>query len=147
MCTEVGYDRSILDQVVQRPYELKWADSYIQLLDAAALELLKAGKEKHLQVQGFTVDEDGTRGGKLRQGFLNLNKSQFVARNWEKVYHLLGDHLFTHLYKEFMIFIKTDDHSLVQISGTNIYNFINDRFASKDQSASGAPGQLLDPKG
>ena len=44
-----------------------------------------------------------------------------------------------------MIFIKTDDYSLVQISGSNIYSFINERFASKEENPSG--GQLVDPKG
>lgn len=40
---------------------------------------------------------------------------------------MLGDALFWHLYKEYMIFLKTRDESLVQISGTNIFCYLSDR--------------------
>lgn len=41
---------------------------------------------------------------------------------------MLGDHIFTHLYKEFIIFIRSQEDSLVQISGTNIFNYLSDKF-------------------
>jgi hypothetical protein len=50
-----------------------------------------------------------------------------VTKNWERVYHMLGDSVFWHLYKEYMIFLKTRDESLVQISGTNIFCYLSDR--------------------
>lgn len=40
---------------------------------------------------------------------------------------MLGDTIFWHLYKEYMIFLKTRDESLVQISGTNIFCYLSDR--------------------
>jgi hypothetical protein len=36
-----------------------------------------------------------------------------ITKNWEKVYFILGDYLFKHMYKEYMIFLKTRDESLV----------------------------------
>lgn len=50
-----------------------------------------------------------------------------VTKNWERVYLYLGDHLFMHIYKEYMIFLKTRDESLVQISGTNIFCYLNEK--------------------
>jgi len=50
-----------------------------------------------------------------------------VTRNWERVYLILGDAVFSHIYKEYMIFLKTRDESLVQISGTNIFCYLSDR--------------------
>ena len=50
-----------------------------------------------------------------------------VTRNWERVYLMLGDALFWHIYKEYMIFLKTRDESLVQISGTNIFCYLSDK--------------------
>jgi hypothetical protein len=50
-----------------------------------------------------------------------------ITRNWEQVYKILGDALFSHLYKEYIIFLKTRDDSLVQISGTNIFVYLNDK--------------------
>ena len=65
---------------------------------------------------------------------------------------MLGDHLFAHLYKELIVFLKTRDHSLVQISGTNVFNFLSDKFTykPKDQeqhaagSVLGAPATTTD---
>lgn len=50
-----------------------------------------------------------------------------ITRNWEIVYLMLGDQLFAHLYKEYIIFLRTRDDSLVQISGTNVFVYLNDR--------------------
>lgn len=50
-----------------------------------------------------------------------------ITRNWEHVYLMLGDKLFAHLYKEYIIFLRTRDDSLVQISGTNVFVYLNDR--------------------
>ena len=40
---------------------------------------------------------------------------------------MFGDAVFWHMYKEYMIFLKTRDESLVQISGTNIFCYLSDR--------------------
>lgn len=50
-----------------------------------------------------------------------------ITKNWERIYLMLGDAVFWHVYKEYMIFLKTRDESLVQISGTNIFCYLNDR--------------------
>lgn len=58
---------------------------------------------------------------------LNLNKGRLVTKKWEQVYLLLGPAVFKYVLKRFIIFEKTADHSLVQLSGTNIWSFFNDR--------------------
>ena len=63
----------------------------------------------------------------VKCNFINLNKQCFITRNWETVYKILGDDLFKHLYKEYIIFLKTRDDSLVQVSGTNIFVYLNDK--------------------
>jgi len=50
-----------------------------------------------------------------------------VTKSWELVYFMLGDLLFSHVYKEYIIFLKTREDSLVQISGTNIFCYLNDK--------------------
>ena len=50
-----------------------------------------------------------------------------ITRNWETVYKILGDAVFKHLYKEYIIFLRTKDESLVQVSGTNIFVYLNDK--------------------
>ena len=57
-----------------------------------------------------------------------------ITRNWEQVYKILGDALFSHLYKEYIIFLKTRDDSLVQISGTNIFVYLNDKLGRLQQA-------------
>ena len=41
---------------------------------------------------------------------------------------MLGDHLFAHLYAEYIIFYKTKDDSLIQVSGTNIFSYLSEKF-------------------
>jgi len=63
----------------------------------------------------------------VKCNYINLNKQCMITRNWERVYLMLGDTLFWHVYKEYMLFLKTRDESLVQISGTNIFCYLSDR--------------------
>jgi len=65
-----------------------------------------------------------------------------ITRNWEMVYQVLGDRAFAHLYKEFTVFLKTRDESLVQVNGTNIFVYLNDRLGRNQQpvAAEGAAG-------
>ncbi len=50
-----------------------------------------------------------------------------MTRQWENVYKILGDKMFAHLYKEYIIFTITRDESLVQVSGTNIFVYLNEK--------------------
>lgn len=50
-----------------------------------------------------------------------------MTRQWECVYKILGTKMFAHLYKEYIIFTITRDESLVQISGTNIFVYLNEK--------------------
>ena len=73
-------------------------------------------------------------GEQVKCNFINLNKQSFITRNWESVYKILGDALFKHLYKEYIIFLKTRDDSLVQVSGTNIFVYLNDKLGRLQQA-------------
>lgn len=57
-----------------------------------------------------------------------------ITRNWERVYRILGDAVFSHIYKDYIIFLKTRDDSLVQISGTNIFVYLNDKLGRLQQA-------------
>lgn len=46
---------------------------------------------------------------------------------WERVHGLLGDTLCSYMFKNFLVFERTKDHSLVQLSGTNVWAFFSDR--------------------
>ena len=70
----------------------------------------------------------------IKCNFINLNKQCMITRNWETVYKILGDVLFSHLYKEYIIFLKTRDDSLVQVSGTNIFVYLNDKLGRLNQA-------------
>jgi len=70
----------------------------------------------------------------VKCNYINLNKQCMITRNWETVYKILGDELFSHLYKEYIIFLKTRDDSLVQISGTNIFVYLNDKLGRLQQA-------------
>ena len=60
--------------------------------------------------------------------FVPVNKKSILTWQWEIVYLCMGDNLFKFFYKNYMIFLKTKDDSLVQISGENIFIFINYKF-------------------
>ena len=49
----------------------------------------------------------------VKCNYINLNKQCMITKNWERIYLMLGDALFCHVYKEYMIFLKTRDESLV----------------------------------
>jgi len=61
---------------------------------------------------------------------------------------MLGDHVFRYFYKNYMIFLRTRDDSLVQISGCNIFVYLNDKFGRNSNQAfqqKGAPERYIDP--
>ena len=59
---------------------------------------------------------------------ITLYKTYFMTRDWERAYHIIGDHLFAHIFMDFFMFLKTADEALVQISGTNIYEYLHFNF-------------------
>ena len=50
-----------------------------------------------------------------------------MTKQWERVFKILGERVFSHLYKEYIIFTITRDESLVQVSGTNIFVYLNEK--------------------
>lgn len=60
------------------------------------------------------------------------------------VYLILGDKMFSHLYKEYTVFLKTRDESLVQVNGTNIFVYLNDRLGRQKQEAQQAATATAD---
>ena len=92
-------------------------------MNEATTELLNENKVLHLMTQGFLIKD-----GVLEQTHVNLNRAQFVSKYWEKVYHILGDHVTKHIQKDYLIFFKTQDDSLVQISGPNIFKYLSEKF-------------------
>jgi hypothetical protein len=52
-------------------------------------------------------------GDTLKVTFINLNKQCMMTKQWENVFKILGDRMFSHLYKEYIIFTVTRDESLV----------------------------------
>ena len=130
LCTEYGYDESQLTSIVKCPFKLDYKQNYMKLLDKVVKELIDEGKTQHLQTYGYVNDKANAQqnGKSLQSLYINLNKSQFITREWEKVYIMLGDLLFQHIYKYYIIFFKTKDDSLVQVSGTNIFFYLSEKF-------------------
>lgn len=52
------------------------------------------------------------------------------TRQWEQVYHIMGDKVFQHFYQEYMVFVRggADKNSLIQISGVSIFDYMKDKF-------------------
>lgn len=72
-------------------------------------------------------DFDRNGNDHVKVNFINLNKQCMITRNWEQVYKILGDKIFKDLYKHYTVFLKTRDESLVQVNGTNVFVYLNDR--------------------
>jgi hypothetical protein len=122
-------------------HKLRYEDNYIDLLSEIIKELLREKKLQKLQTFGYSLEmanaqtsdvsavmmNGGSSNEVVKCNFINLNKQCMITRNWETVYKILGDDLFSHVYKEYIIFLKTRDDSLVQISGTNIFVYLNDK--------------------
>lgn len=104
----------------------------MDVLTEVVSELLKEDKKQHLQTYGYvlekttaaspgesqatsenTILDKFSSGFSVKQMHINLNKQTMVTRNWERVYLMLGDHVFKHFYKNYLIFLKTRDDSLV----------------------------------
>jgi hypothetical protein len=81
----------------------------MELLSDIIKDLLKQdGSRNKLQCQGYQLEGD-----EVKVSYINLNKQCMITRNWERAYLLLGDGVFSHLYKEWTIFLKTREESLV----------------------------------
>ena len=84
-----------------------------------------------MQASGYLIDQQEKMNKKISVKYLNLNKTEMMTKEWEIVYTGFGDQLFSHLYKKYMIFQKTQDDSFIQISGSNIFEYINDKFGKQ----------------
>lgn len=137
VCTEAGYSMEKLEEVVRMPLEFQYKNNYIGMLDRTVRETIKelqaCRKPPKLQTLGYelrppTTSTDGSvREETLTCNYINLNKQCMVTANWEKIYFCLGDHLFMHFLKEYLIFLRNVDDSLVQIWGTNIFTYLNEK--------------------
>ena len=152
VCTEEGYRDEDLHRLARQEHRLDYADRYIDLLSEIIKELLREGKLQKLQTFGYSLEQghgnqvrDHLMSGadkvprehlseQVKCNFINLNKQCLITRNWESVYKILGDALFKHLYKEYIIFLRTRDDSLVQVSGTNIFVYLNDKLGRLQQA-------------
>lgn len=88
----------------------------MDLISDIIRELLREGKTNKLQTFGYSLEGDQTAASEtdsVKVNFINLNKQCMITRNWEMVYQILGDRLFAHLYKEYTVFLRTRDESLV----------------------------------
>ena len=62
---------------------------------------------------------------------INLYQTEFMNRKWDAVYQVMGQALFSHFFKEYMTFRQTKDDALVQISGINIFHYLNQNFGRR----------------
>jgi hypothetical protein len=136
MCTEQGYDEKGLEDICKKEYKTEHKSSYVDLISKIVEELLIEGKLNKLQTFGYTLERNGiptSTGGaggynainmptmmaagagtySVKCNYINLNKQCMITKNWERIYLMLGDALFCHVYKDYMIFLKTRDESLV----------------------------------
>ena len=147
VCTEGNYDTKLLEEIAREEPKFTYEHKYMDLLSDIIKELLRENKSNKLQTFGYTLEDpptnlqpgdnpmNGVKESAVKVNFINLNKQCMITRNWERVYQMLGDRLFAHLYKEYIVFLKTRDDSLVQISGTNIFVYLNDKLGRNLQQA------------
>ncbi|CDW74133.1 telomerase reverse transcriptase [Stylonychia lemnae] len=153
LCTESSYNENVLHNLVKQEFKLEFKNSYIDLISKVIKDILieieekpqkmdKNDKPNKLQTFGYKLvkpdsyqqhnqninNQGDNKNYQVKCDYINLNKQCMITKNWERVYLLLGDTLFMHVYKEYMIFLKTRDDSLVQISGTNIFSYLNEKF-------------------
>ena len=108
VCTEPGYRPQTLESLAKEPARREYSDKYMELLSDIIKELLQEKKQHKLQTMGYTLDGDNLQTDELNSvkvNYINLNKQCMITRNWELVYNVLGDQLFSHLYKEYTIFL------------------------------------------
>jgi len=119
VCTEQGYSTSDFEAIArENPTHNR---PYLELLNDIIKELLKQGRNNKLQTFGYSLEESANNkdgdvnmaNDSVKVNFINLNKQCMMTRQWENVYKILGDKMFAHLYKEYIIFQKTRDESLV----------------------------------
>lgn len=136
-----------LSRVIGKGHKLQYKENYVDLLTDVVRDLLFEDKKQHLQTYGYILEKQMQRevespvqsempsildkyhsSHRVKQVHINLNKQSMVTKQWENVYMMLGDEVFRYFYKNYLIFLRTRDDSLVQISGQNIFVFLNDKF-------------------
>merc|ERR1719253_849156 len=116
VCTEEGYPQAELERLARQEHKLDYRDRYIDLLSEIIKQLLRENKLQKLQTFGYSLEKnkelrenqndarnnilgDDQNPEVIKCNFINLNKQCMITRNWETVYKILGDALFSHLYK------------------------------------------------
>lgn len=133
VCTDEGYDETRFNLIASMPHSTENSLSFNDYISRIVKDLLIESKNLKLQTNGYSLDNpsgaiiDDKSSLPVKCNFININKQMIITSNWEKVYMILGESIFTHMYKEYMIFMKTRDESLVQISGQNIFSFLYDK--------------------
>ena len=61
VCTESGYDQTSLKKVLQKKFELHYADNYKGILDKVIVQLLRDKKTQHLQAYGSSLEQASGR--------------------------------------------------------------------------------------
>ena len=60
------------------------------------------GYKDKIQTKGYTlVTEHKQR--TLRPDYVSLHKQYIITRNWESIHRILGDQLFYHFYKHYIV--------------------------------------------
>ncbi|CAI2374740.1 unnamed protein product [Moneuplotes crassus] len=105
-------------------------DDLIKKCIQSLLESSKEGDKKKLQCFGIQLVK--TRADTTIKGMnQSSQKSYFQKKHWSDVRLMIGDELFCHIYKNYLIFERTREGSLVQFAGKNIFEFLE---VAKDQA-------------
>nr|AAP42279.1 telomerase reverse transcriptase [Moneuplotes crassus] len=105
-------------------------DELIKKCIQSLLESSKDSDRKKLQCFGYQLTRHR---GETTMKALNLStqKQYFLRKEWNDVRLMIGDELFCHIYKNYLIFERTREGSLVQFAGKNIFGFLE---VAKDQA-------------
>jgi len=100
------------------------------VIDESIAKLLRQKKDAEvLQTIGYWL--------KSESSVVAINvttlKQYFILRKWDNIRHMIGNHLFQHLYENYLIFTKSKDGSLVQIAGVNIFSYLKNYKSKKEE--------------
>lgn len=70
-----------------------------------------------------------------------------MTRTWEKLYWMMGDHLFEHMFKNYLIFQRSENEdTLIQICGTNLFEYLHEHFGKVSLYEQLSTAELNDQK-
>jgi hypothetical protein len=64
---------------------------------------------------------------------VTTSKQYLITKNWDTVRKLIGNDLFQHLYENYLIFVKSRDCSLVQVTGKNIFSYLKFKTRNEEE--------------